>query len=55
MARRTWTFAYIYFIWVNEQLVFDVAQRESLGVGVSGNNAIWADAMQDKAGWLAAH
>ncbi len=31
MARRTWTFAYIYLIWVNEQLVFDVAQREGLG------------------------
>ncbi len=30
MARRTWTFAYIYFIWVNEQMVFDVAQREGL-------------------------
>ena len=31
MAQRTWTFAYIYLIWVNEQLVFDVAQREGLG------------------------
>ena len=55
MARRTWTFAYIYLIWVNEQLVFDVAQREGLGAGMSGNNAIWADATQDKEGWLAAH
>ena len=55
MARRAWTFADIYFIWVNEQMVFDVAQREGLGAGMSGNNAIWADATQDKAGWLAAH